>query len=69
MLELLVSVASSSRPGSDDAARVLAACRLPTVIWREFLAGDGGGGSAGVLGWSWWERGDAEGGGAPLTAR
>lgn len=69
VLELLVAVASSSRPGADGAAQALAASSLPPVVWREFLAGDGGGGSAGVLGWSWWERGDAEGGGAPLAAR
>lgn len=63
-----MSVASSSRPGADEAFQALAASSLPTVIWREFLAGEGGG-SAGVLGWSWWERGEAEGGGVPLAGR
>lgn len=71
----MVSVVSSSRPGADEAAQTLALSPLPTVVWREFLGGGGGGGesgagaSAGVLGWSWWDRGDAEDGGAPLAAR
>ncbi|CAN0318710.1 unnamed protein product, partial [Ectocarpus fasciculatus] len=65
ILELLVAVVSSSRPGSDEAAVSLAASSLPAVIWGEFL----GGSAVGVLGWSWWERGDAEDGGTPLTAR
>lgn len=64
-----MSMASSSSPGADDAAHTLALSPLPTVIWREFLAGDGGCGSAGVLGWRWWERGEAEGGRAPLTSK
>ncbi|CAN0451645.1 unnamed protein product, partial [Ectocarpus sp. 12 AP-2014] len=65
VLELLVAVVSSSRPGSDEAAVSLAASSLPAVIWGEFL----GGRAVGVIGWSWWERGDAEDGGTPLTAR
>ncbi|CAM9944307.1 unnamed protein product, partial [Ectocarpus sp. 4 AP-2014] len=65
VLELLVTVVSSSRPGSDEAAVSLAASSLPAVIWGEFL----GGKAVGVIGWSWWERGDAEDGSTPLTAR
>ncbi|CAB1102286.1 unnamed protein product [Ectocarpus sp. CCAP 1310/34] len=59
------AVVSSSRPGSDEAAVSLAASSLPAVIWGEFL----GGRAVGVIGWSWWERGDAEDGSTPLTAR
>ncbi|CAM9479583.1 unnamed protein product [Scytosiphon promiscuus] len=68
VLELLVAVVSSTRPGAEEAAESLAASSLPTVIWRDILEGGQSGGVA-VIGWSWWERGDAEGGGMPLTAR
>lgn len=67
MLELLVAVVSSTRPGAEEAAESLAASSLPTVIWRDILRETRAGG-IGVVGWSWWERGDAEDGGMPLTA-
>lgn len=54
---------SSSRPGAGEAADILAASPLPIVIWKSFLADAGG-----AVGWNWWERGDAEEGGVPLTA-
>lgn len=63
VLELLVAVVSSPRPGTKDAALTFAASSLPAVLSREFLE------QSGVQKWGWGGNDDDEAGGCSPRAR